>query len=87
MIQQALSNDPRILEQPEPDVGVLELGDSSVNLAVRPWVKTVDYLPVSLSLYEAIKTSFDAAEIEIPFPQRDLHVYGLSQTLTTPSRS
>ncbi|NJN60869.1 MAG: mechanosensitive ion channel [Coleofasciculaceae cyanobacterium RL_1_1] len=87
VIQRVLSEDPRVLEQPKPDVGVLELGDSSVNFAVRPWVKTIDYLPVSLSLYEAIKLSFDEAGIEIPFPQRDLHVYGLPQTLTPPSHS
>ncbi|TAF50514.1 MAG: mechanosensitive ion channel family protein, partial [Oscillatoriales cyanobacterium] len=87
VIQRVLSEDPRVLEQPEPDVGVLELGDSSVNFAVRPWVKTIDYFPVSLSLYEAIKLAFDEAGIEIPFPQRDLHVYGLPQTLTPPSHS
>ncbi len=87
VIQRVLSEDPRVLEQPKPDVGVLELGDSSVNFAVRPWVKTIDYLPVSLSLYEAIKLGFDEAGIEIPFPQRDLHVYGLPQTLTPPSHS
>jgi small conductance mechanosensitive channel len=87
VIKQVLSEDPRILAQPEPSVGVLELGDSSVNFAVRPWVKTVDYLPVSLSLYEAIKLGFDEAGIEIPFPQRDLHVYGISKELTTNSTS
>ena len=60
-------------------MGVLELADSSVNLAVQPWVSTADYIPVSLSVYEAIKIRFDEIGIEIPFPQRDLHVYGLSR--------
>jgi small conductance mechanosensitive channel len=83
VIQQALAADPRILTQPELEIGVLELGDSSVNFAVRPWVKTADYLPVSLSVYEAIKIRFDEVGIEIPFPQRDLHVYGLAPTLTS----
>jgi small conductance mechanosensitive channel len=82
VIRQVLSEDKRILAEPEPVVGVLELADSSVNFAVRPWVKTADYNPVSLSLYEALKTRFDEAGIVIPFPQRDLHVYGLSKELS-----
>ena len=64
----------RILSEPAPTVGVLALADSSVNFAVRPWVNTADYMPVSLSVYEAIKTRFDQVGIVIPFPQRDLHM-------------
>ena len=79
VIRQVLSEEERILPQPEPTVGVLELADSSVNFAVRPWVKTTDYMPLSLSLYEAIKIRFDEVGIVIPFPQRDLHMYGLSK--------
>lgn len=82
VIRQVLSEEQRILAEPEPVVGVLELADSSVNLAVRPWVKTEDYNPVSLSLYEALKTRFDEVGIVIPFPQRDLHMYGLSKELS-----
>lgn len=79
VIRQVLAEDERILSQPAPTVGVLELADSSINVAVRPWVNTADYIPVSLSVYEAIKSRFDEVGIEIPFPQRDLHVYGLSR--------
>ena len=79
VIRQVLSEDECILSQPAPIVGVLELADSSINVAVRPWVNTADYVPVSLSVYEAIKTRFDEVGIVIPFPQRDLHVYGLSK--------
>jgi small conductance mechanosensitive channel len=82
VIKQVLSEDERILPQPEPVVGVLELADSSVNFAVRPWVKTVDYTSVSLSVYEALKLRFDECGITIPFPQRDLHVYGLNKELS-----
>ena len=81
VIHQVLEDDDRILSQPAPTVGVLELADSSVNLAVQPWVSTADYVPVSLSVYEAIKIRFDEIGIEIPFPQRDLNVYGLSREL------
>ncbi|MEM8808191.1 MAG: mechanosensitive ion channel domain-containing protein [Cyanobacteria bacterium P01_G01_bin.38] len=78
-IRQVLTEDARILPEPAPVIGVLELADSSINFAVRPWVNTADYWPVSLSVYEAIKTRFDEVGIEIPFPQRDLHI---SQDLT-----
>jgi small conductance mechanosensitive channel len=80
VIYQVLSEDERILSQPAPTVGVLELADSSVNFAVRPWVKTADYMPVSLCLYEEIKTHFVEAGFVIPFPQRDLHVYELKRS-------
>ena len=82
VIRQVLSEDERILSKPEPTVGVLELADSSVNFAVRPWVKTTDYMPLSLSLYEAIKIRFDEVGIVIPFPQRDLHMYEISTGLS-----
>ncbi|MGD1951586.1 MAG: mechanosensitive ion channel family protein [Leptolyngbyaceae cyanobacterium] len=83
-IHQVLSEDERILSKPAPTVGVLELADSSVNFAVRPWVKTADYMPVSLSIYEAVKTRFDEMGIVIPFPQRDVHMYEISRELSQP---
>jgi small conductance mechanosensitive channel len=54
---------------------LLELADSSVNFAVRPWVATADYWPVLFDLNETIKKRFDAEGISIPFPQRDVHLY------------
>ena len=54
---------------------LIELADSSVNFAVRPWVTVSDYWEVYSSLTETIKKSFDAEGISIPFPQRDVHVY------------
>ncbi|GAB4354490.1 MAG: hypothetical protein Kow0099_38650 [Candidatus Abyssubacteria bacterium] len=53
----------------------MELADSSVNFAVRPWVKTADYWDVYFALTEGVKKRFDAEGISIPFPQRDVHVY------------
>lgn len=75
VLNEILANDERILKDPAPIVGVLELADSSVNLAVRPWVKTTEYWDVYFSLQETIKKRFDAEEISIPFPQRDVHLY------------
>jgi len=54
---------------------LIELADSCVNFAVRPWVAAGDYWGVYSTLTENIKKSFDAEGISIPFPQRDVHVY------------
>lgn len=65
----------KVLKDPEPVVAVSELGDSSVNFVVRPWVKNADYWIVRFDLLENIKTEFDKAGISIPFPQQDVHMY------------
>ena len=70
-----LKNEDRILKDPAPTVGVLELADSSVNFAVRPWVRTGDYWTLFFDLKEKIKERFDAESISIPFPQQDVHLY------------
>jgi small conductance mechanosensitive channel len=75
VIADVLKADERVLKDPAPTIGVLELADSSVNLAVRPWVNTGDYWAVHFGLLETIKTRFDTEGISIPFPQRDLHIF------------
>lgn len=57
------------------DIMVSELGDSSVNFAVRPWCKTEDFWKVHFYMQENIKKTFDKENIGIPFPQRDVHHY------------
>ncbi len=71
---EVLTADPRVLRDPAPMIVVLELGDSSVNLGVRPFVKAADYWQAQWDLTERVKQAFDAAGITIPFPQRDIHV-------------
>ena len=75
-IEAVLAADERILKDPAPTVGVLELEDSSVNFVVRPWTKTADYWNVHFDTVKAIKERFDADGISIPFPQRDIHIIG-----------
>lgn len=75
LILDIIEADPRCLKDPAPTVRVLELADSSVNIATRPWVKTSEYWDVYFDLYEKVKTSFDSNGISIPFPQRDVHLY------------
>lgn len=74
-IKDLVAADERILKDPECVIADSELGDSSVNFVVRPWVKTADYWGVKFDLTEAIKKRFDKEGISIPFPQRDVHVY------------
>ena len=67
--------DERVLDDPEPVILVDELADSSVNLAVRPWVAAGDYGPTRSDLLERFKTGLEAEGLSIPFPQRDVYVH------------
>jgi small conductance mechanosensitive channel len=73
-IKELVDADERILKDPECLIAVSALADSSVNFAVRPWVKTADYWAVYFGLTEAIKKRFDQEGISFPFPQREVHL-------------
>ncbi|NEZ56748.1 mechanosensitive ion channel family protein [Adonisia turfae] len=73
---EVLAGQDLVLAEPKPTVGVLELADSSVNLAVRPWTKTENYWNVYFGVQESLKTRFDEVGISIPFPQREVHLIG-----------
>jgi small conductance mechanosensitive channel len=75
ILEDILAKDDRILEDPAPTIGVLELGDNSVNFAVRPWVKKEDYWGAYFDVTETVKRRFDEEGISIPYPQRDVHLY------------
>lgn len=74
VLNDIVASEPRLLKEPAPTIAVSELADSSVNLVVRPWVKTEDYWALYFHLTETIKLRFDAEGISIPYPQRDVHV-------------
>lgn len=76
VLEQILADEPLVLKDPAPTVAVSELADSSVNLVVRPWVKNADYWNAYFALTEAIKLRLDSEGINIPYPQRDLHLVG-----------
>ncbi|MGL1834518.1 mechanosensitive ion channel family protein [Rhodocyclaceae bacterium SMB388] len=75
IIGRILSEDARVLTDPEPLVALGELADSSVNINVRPWVKTEDFWTVRADLLEKIKMAFDQEGVTIPFPQREVHLH------------
>lgn len=74
-MMQVMQDDKRILSDPAPVILVSELGDSSVNFTVRPWVNSGDYWNVRSDLLENVKAAFETRGISIPFPQRDVHLH------------
>jgi len=74
VLMKIMENHPKVIKDPAPFVGVAELGDSSVNLAVRPFTVPADYWDVYFNVYEDGKVALEAAGISIPFPQVDVHM-------------
>lgn len=75
VIKNILESNSNVLKDPIPIVAIGELGDNSVNIFVRPWVKTENFLDTKFQLTETVKKRFDEVNISIPFPQRDVHLY------------
>ena len=74
MLRKLCADHPLVLDDPEAVVRVGNLGDSSVDLQVRPWAKTEDYWTVYFDLLRGIKDGCDQAGISMPYPQRTLHM-------------
>jgi small conductance mechanosensitive channel len=74
-IRRVLATDERVLEEPEPLVQVDELGGSSVNFVVRPWCRAEDYWALKRDLTRKLKGEIEAAGLEFPYPQRDVHLF------------
>lgn len=74
-LQKVIDAETRILKEPTTTIAVSELGASSVNFVVRPWVKTSEFWPVRFALTENIKLALDEAGISIPYPQQDVHIH------------
>ena len=69
------ANHPLVLDDPATNIFVLNLGDSSVDFACRPWCKTSDYWKVYGDLLEQAKVGLEAAGLSIPYPQSDVHLH------------
>ncbi len=74
VLSKTLENNRHVLKDPAYTVALSELGDSSVNFVVRPWVKGADYWPARFEILEEIKLALDDANIGIPYPQMDIYV-------------
>jgi small conductance mechanosensitive channel len=78
VLTRVCSGHPKVLDDPELNVFVMNLGASSVDFAVRPWVKTEDYWAVRGDVLEQAKVELDAAGLNIPYPQTDVHLHQVS---------
>lgn len=74
LLAKFIAEENRILKDPEPFIGLGELGDSSVNITVRSWVKTDDYWDVFFAMNERVYNEFGSSGLSIPFPQMDVHL-------------
>ena len=75
VLKKLLSEDARILKDPEPFIAVSELADSSVNFVVRAWVNGADYWGVFFDMNEKVYKTFDKEGLNIPYPQMDVHIH------------
>jgi len=74
VLQEIVTANEAVLSDPEPQIKLHELGDSSVNFIVRPWVRTSDYWDTYWDITKAVKFRFDQEGLSIPYPQRDVHI-------------
>ena len=74
LLREIVAANSRTLKTPAPGIGVSSLSDSSINIAVKPWVSVADYGPAGAEIYQSIIDSFRAQKIEIPFPQREVRL-------------
>ena len=75
LLQEIVDAHEAVLDEPATNIKLHELGDSSVNFIVRPWVRTEDYWETYWSITRAVKLRFDEEGITIPYPQRDVHLH------------
>jgi len=73
--REILESDERVLDDPEPQIAVSELGDSSVNIIVRPWTAKENYWNLKFDITKRIKERYDEEGLSIPYPQRDVHLF------------
>jgi small conductance mechanosensitive channel len=80
IIRQILAENPRVLKQPAAGVGISSLGDSSVNIAIKPWATIQDFGAAGGEINKAILERFREKQIEIPFPQREIRLLNAATT-------
>jgi small conductance mechanosensitive channel len=85
LLFELIARDSRILPTPEPFVALKNLGESSVDIVVRVWVKSSDYWGVLYDLNEQVYKAFPANNLDIPFPQMDVYVHNPEAAPASPA--
>ena len=75
IMRKVCDDNPLILTDPQPLIGVANHEESSVNMDLKAWCLTEHYWDVKYYLEEHIKVAFDENGIQIPFPQMDVHIH------------
>ena len=75
ILKNMLEKDDRVLKEPNYQIIVSTLNESSVDITVRAWCEKANYWGIYFDMHENVKYEFDANNISIPFPQRDIHVF------------
>jgi len=73
IVSNILQQNPMVLTEPAHVVGIAALHESSIALAIRPWVKVEDFVAAQAAIYQAVIENFRDEKIEIPIPRRDIH--------------
>jgi small conductance mechanosensitive channel len=76
IVREVVSANPRVLKEPSPIIGVTTLADSSVKIAVKPWVEVKDFGPAAVEINQALVDALRARGIQIPFPQVEVRMLG-----------
>jgi len=76
LIREVLQDNPRVLKEPEAVIQPVQLGDSSVGIAVKPWVAVQDQVAATGELYAAVLGALRARGVVIPVPQREVRLIG-----------
>lgn len=77
VLEKIITAEDKILKNEETLIAVSGLGDNSVNITVRVWVKSDDYWDVYFGMTETVKKTFDKEKISFPYPQRDVHMHSV----------
>jgi small conductance mechanosensitive channel len=76
LIRQVLGGNPRVLKDPPAIVQTAQLNDSSVSIAIKPWVMVEDQVPAPGELYAAVLEAFRGRGVILPLPQREVRLIG-----------
>jgi small conductance mechanosensitive channel len=74
IVEEILRQNPMVLKEPAPVVGIAALKESSISLAIKPWVIVEDFVPAQAAIYQAVIETFRDRKIEIAVPRRDIHL-------------